>query len=176
MAEFQAEIEEFVQTFARYQQDIQAYLLTLVPNRSDCDDLMQETSVALWRKWSDFDRQRAFFPWACGIAFIEVLRYRRHSSTQRMWFSEDVLETLAVDFMEASELLDLRRAALQSCLEKLDTQDRVIIESRYRDGTTVQDVAHELHRPVGSLYKAVARIRERLQMCIEGTIARQSHP
>jgi RNA polymerase sigma-70 factor, ECF subfamily len=176
MAEIQANIEEFVQTFARYQQDIQAYLLTLVPNRSDCDDLMQETSVALWRKWSQFDRERDFFRWACGIAFIEVLRYRRHSSTQRMWFSEDLLETLAVEFIDASELLEARTAALQSCLDKLDKQDRLIIESRYRDGATVQDVAKQFSRPVGSLYKTVVRIRERLQMCIEGTVARQSHP
>src|SRR3954447_12431536 len=176
MAKVQANVEEFVQTFARYQQDVQAYLLTLVPNRSDCDDLMQETSVALWRKWPEFDHQRDFFRWACGIAFIEVLRYRRHTSTQRMWFSEDLIETLAVEFVDRSELLALRAEALQSCLEKLDKQDRIIIESRYRDGSTVQDVAHQLSRPVGSLYKAVVRIRERLQMCIEGTIARQSHP
>jgi RNA polymerase sigma-70 factor, ECF subfamily len=176
MVDVQANVEQFVQMFAKFQQGIQAYILTLVPNRSDCDDLMQETSVALWRKWSEFDRQRDFFRWACGIAFIEVLRYRRHTSTQRMWFSEELLETLAVEFIDSSELLDLRTAALQSCLDQLDTQDRMIIETRYRDGATVQDVAHELRRPIGSLYKTVARIRERLQMCIEGTIARQSHP
>jgi RNA polymerase sigma-70 factor (ECF subfamily) len=176
MAEELANVELFVQTFAKYQQDIQAYILTLVPNRSDCDDLMQETSVALWRKWPEFDRRRDFFRWACGVAFIEVLRYRRHSMSQRMWFSEELLEALAVEFIDNSELLELRTAALQSCLDKLDQGDRMIIEARYRDEATMQEVAVEFRRSVGSLYKTIARIRDRLQMCIEGTIARESHP
>lgn len=176
MAEELANVEQFVQLFAKCQRGIQAYIWTLVPNRADSDDLMQETSVALWRKWPEFDPQRDFFRWACGIAFIEVLRYRRKSASQRMWFSEALIETLAVEFVDNSEWHELRTAALQSCLEKLDERERKIIEARYRDGATVQDVALELRRPVSTLYKMMARIRDRLYMCIEGTIARQSHP
>jgi RNA polymerase sigma-70 factor, ECF subfamily len=169
-------VEAFVQLFARYQRGIQAYIWTLVPNRADSDDLMQETSVSLWRKWAEYDRQRDFFRWACGIAFIEVLRYRRKSASQRLWFSEELMETLAVEFVEDSDLYEMRTTALQSCLQKLDEQDRQIIEACYRDGANVQAVAQELSRPVSTLYKMVARIRDRLYMCIEGTIARQSHP
>jgi RNA polymerase sigma-70 factor, ECF subfamily len=169
-------VEEFVQLFARHQRGIQAYIWTLVPNRADSDDLMQETSVSLWRKWAEYDRQRDFFRWACGIAFIEVLRYRRKSASQRLWFSEELMETLAVEFVEDSDLYEMRTTALQSCLQKLDERDRKIIEACYRDGANVQAVAQELSRPVSTLYKMVARIRDRLYMCIEGTIARQSHP
>lgn len=176
MADEPANVEQFVQLFAKCQRGIQAYIWTLVPNRADSDDLMQETGVALWRKWPEFDPQRDFFCWACGIAFIEVLRYRRKTATQRLWFSEELMETLAVEFIDESESYDLRSAALQACLEKLDERDRRIIEARYRDGATVQAVAEELRRPVSTLYKMVARIRDRLYMCIEGTIARQSHP
>src|SRR5687768_9000539 len=171
-----ANVEQFVQLFAKYQRGVQAYIWTLVPNRSDSDDLMQETSVSLWRKWPEFDRERDFFRWACGIAFIEVLRYRRNTASKRMWFSEELIETLAVEFVDNSDLYEARTVALQSCLEQLDERDRKIIEARYRDGVTIQEVAEELRRPVSTLYKTVSRIRDRLYMCIEGTIARQSHP
>jgi RNA polymerase sigma-70 factor (ECF subfamily) len=171
-----ADVEQFVQLFARHQRGIQAYLWTLVLNRADCDDLMQETSVSLWRKWPEFDPQRDFFSWACGIAFIEVLRFRRKTASQRLWFSEALIETLSAEVVHESEMHELRTAALQSCLEKLPERDRKIIEARYRGGETVQEVAHELRRPVSTLYKMVARIRDRLYSCIEGTIARQSHP
>jgi RNA polymerase sigma-70 factor, ECF subfamily len=176
VAESFTNVEEFVQLFARHQRGIQSYLWTLVPNRADSDDLMQETSVSLWRKWPEFDPERDFFRWACGVAFIEVLRYRRKSASQRLWFSEELMETLAVEFVDDCEMHELRTAALQSCLEKLDERDRKIIEARYRDGANVQAVAEELSRPVSTLYKMVARIRDRLYLCIEGTIARQSHP
>jgi RNA polymerase sigma-70 factor (ECF subfamily) len=176
VAEDFADVEQFVQLFAKHQRGVQAYIWTLVPNRADSDDLMQETSVSLWRKWPEFDHKRDFFHWACGVAFIEVLRYRRRVASKRMCFSEDLMETLAVEFVENSEMYELRTSALQSCLEKLGERDRQIIESRYRRGATAQEVADEFRRPVSTLYKMVARIRDRLYMCIEGTIARQSHP
>ena len=171
-----ANVEQFVQLFAKHQRGIQAYLWTLVLNRADCDDLMQETSVSLWRKWPEFDPERDFFRWACGIAFIEVLRFRRKTASQRLWFSEELIETLAVEFVDDSEQYDMRAAALQSCLEKLCERDRKIIEARYRAGTSAEQVAEELRKPVSTLYKMVARIRDRLYACIEGTIARESHP
>jgi RNA polymerase sigma-70 factor, ECF subfamily len=171
-----ANVEQFVQLFAKHQRGIQAYVWTLVLNRTDCDDLMQETSVSLWRKWPEFDPQRDFFRWACGIAFIEVLRFRRKTATQRLWFSEELIETLAVEFVDDSELYEMRATALQTCMEKLSERDRKIIEARYRGGASAQEVAEQLRRPVSTLYKMVARIRDRLYACIEGTIARQSHP
>ena len=176
MADKSANVEQFVQLFAKCQMGIQAYIWTLVPNRADADDLMQETSVALWRKWMEFDPQRDFFRWACGIAFIEVLRHRRRTASERLWFTEELMETLAVEFLSEPALCELRTAALHSCLEKLESRERKIIEARYRDGATIQAVAEELRRPVSTLYKMVARIRDRLHMCIEGTIARESHP
>ena len=176
MAEQLANVEQFVQLFAKHQRGIQAYLWTLVLNRADCDDLMQETSVSLWRKWSEFDPQRDFFRWACGIAFIEVLRFRRKTASQRLWFSEELMETLAVEFVDDAERGDMRAAALQACLEKLSERERKIIEARYRAGASAEKLAKELNRPVSTLYKMVARIRDRLYACIEGTITRESHP
>jgi RNA polymerase sigma-70 factor, ECF subfamily len=177
MAEEQiTQVERFVQLFARHQRGIHAYIWSLVPNRADSDDLLQETSVSLWRKWSEFDSQKDFFRWACGVAFIEVLRYRRQSANQRLWFSQELLETLAVEFAKESELLELRSVALGSCLDKLPEQDRRIIEAKYRDGVTMEILAQEFHKPSSTLYKRVARIRDCLYMCIEGTIARHYHP
>lgn len=176
MADKPANVEQFVRLFAKWQSGIQAYIWTLVPNRTDADDLMQDAVVALWQKWPEFDQDRDFFRWACGIAFVEVLRYRRKTASQRLWFNEDLMERLAVEFVDQSELNELRTAALQSCLDKLDERDRKIIEARYHNGSTVQALAEELRRPVSTMYKMIARIRDRLHMCIEITIARQSHP
>lgn len=82
------------------------------------------------------------------------------------------METLAVEFVRESELVELRTAALQTCLEKLGDRERRIIEARYRDGATMQTLAEEFSRPSSTLYKTVARIRRRLYTCIEGTLDR----
>src|SRR5262245_25737660 len=103
MVEEFANVERFVQLFAKHQRGIQAYIWTLVSHRDDSDDILQETSVSLWRKWAEYDPNRDFFRWACGIAFIEVLRHRRRHASRRLWFSEELLETLAAEFVEQSD-------------------------------------------------------------------------
>ena len=177
VAEELANVEEFVQLFAQNQRGIQAYIWTLVPNRADSDDLMQETSVSLWRKWSEFDRERDFFRWACGVAFIEVLRYRRKTASQRMWFSEEL------DGDARSRVRGRRRA-----MRNAHRSAAIVSGKAWTSGTarlSRRDIVtapmcrpsrRRLSRPVSTLYKMVARIRDRLHMCIEGTIARQSHP
>src|SRR5262245_27178829 len=84
----------FVQLFAQHQRGIHAYICTLVPNRVDADDVMQETSLVLWRKWEEFDCNREFIRWACGIAFNEVLKLRRRVATRRCYFNEELLAQL----------------------------------------------------------------------------------
>jgi RNA polymerase sigma-70 factor, ECF subfamily len=176
MDEHFANVERFVQLLAEHQRGVQAYVWTLVGNRDDADDIMQEASVSLWRKWHEFDPTRDFFRWACGVAFIEVLRHRRKHAGRRLWFSDDLLETLAAEMVEESQWHASRSAALEGCLEKLSDRDRQIIEARYRHGATVLQVAENLRRPVSTIYKMMARIRERLHACIEGAVARESHP
>ena len=68
---------EFVQLFSAHQRGVHAYISALVPSATDADDLMQETSLALWEKFDEFDPQRDFHRWACGVAYISVLRHRR---------------------------------------------------------------------------------------------------
>lgn len=166
----------FVQLFAQHQRGIHAYICTLVPNRVDADDVMQETSLVLWRKWEEFDRNRDFIRWACGIAFNEVLKLRRRVATRRCYFNEELLQQLSVEAIEQSDALEMRQTALTGCIKKLGLRDRELIERRYRTKTTSRQVADELGRPASTVYKALARIRDVLYDCVERTIAQQTHP
>jgi DNA-directed RNA polymerase specialized sigma24 family protein len=41
---------------------IYVYILSLVSNTNDADDIMQETAAVLWRKFSEFNPDMAFVP------------------------------------------------------------------------------------------------------------------
>jgi RNA polymerase sigma-70 factor (ECF subfamily) len=166
----------FVQLFAQHQRGIHAYICTLVPNRVDADDVMQETSLVLWRKWEEFDQQRDFIRWACGIAFNEVLKLRRRIATRRYFFNDALLEQLSAEAIDQSHALERRQAALAGCIGKLVPRDRQLIEHRYRTKTTARQVAVDLGRPTSTVYKALARIRDALYDCVERTLAQDSHP
>ncbi|MFV1964884.1 MAG: sigma factor [Pirellulaceae bacterium] len=90
--------EAFLRLFTRFEGNLRAFVASLLPTREGVDDVMQESSVVLWRKFPDSDQSGAdsdFLGWAFMIARYEVLKYRRRRATDRLQFSEDVFELLA---------------------------------------------------------------------------------
>ena len=160
----------FVQLLAKHQCALNSFVSSLVPTRADAEDVLQETSLALWKKWPDYDVARDFFRWASGIAHIEVLRHRRKAATDRLWFNEELIELLSFEMMENSELFDLRRDALESCVKKLPAPDQSLLELRYQSGMSVDKVADSLGRTTRTIHRTMARIRRLLHHCINATI------
>lgn len=52
----------------RHQRQIFAYIYTLVPDRHDAEDLLQETSLVICEKFDEFRPGSDFVAWACQIA------------------------------------------------------------------------------------------------------------
>ena len=66
--------------FARHEGNVRAFVASLLPDWEGVDDVMQEASLVMWRKFDQFDPVRAgsnFVDWAFMIARYEVLMYRR---------------------------------------------------------------------------------------------------
>jgi len=68
---------ELVQLMMKYQRRIFAYIHTLVPSRSDAEDILQETSLTICQKFSDFKTGTNFYSWACQIAYWKVRAARK---------------------------------------------------------------------------------------------------
>jgi RNA polymerase sigma-70 factor (ECF subfamily) len=135
---------------------------------------MQEASLVMWRKFDQFDPDRPgskFIDWAFMIARYEVLKYRRKKATDRLVFSEDIHELLAAEAAEIAADQPARQKALQGCLGKLEPAQRELIQVAYADGISIKDAAARVGRTPTGLYKALARIREKLHSCIRDSIA-----
>ncbi|MCP4170841.1 MAG: hypothetical protein GY758_08740 [Fuerstiella sp.] len=48
--------ERFTRLLIEHEPELLRCVLVAVPNRDDARDMMQECSVALWRRFSEFDR------------------------------------------------------------------------------------------------------------------------
>src|SRR5688572_13107146 len=87
--------QSFVPTFVRHEPVLRAFLRPLVPRLDDLDEVMQQTSIVLLRKYAEFEPGTDFLAWACTIARFEVLTYRRAKARDRHVFSEQLLSLLA---------------------------------------------------------------------------------
>ena len=161
----------FLRLYTRHQHSILAYIFTLVANRADAEDLLQETSVVLWEKFDQFEPDTDFVAWACRVAFLKVLNHRRQSARADLLLEDDLLETLAARTLQLAPQLEQRRQALADCISRLAERDRQMILARYEPGGGVQRAAEVSGRSLGATYKALYRIRKALFDCVTLRVA-----
>ena len=112
----------FNEVFLRHQGGVFAYVLTLVPDRNDAEDVYQQTCLALLEKQAEYDPQREFFPWACGFAFNEVRRFRRAHGRERTYRPRGCRLPASVQFRSAKQM-DSQLDLLMDCLALLPDEN-----------------------------------------------------
>ncbi|MEX0867922.1 MAG: sigma-70 family RNA polymerase sigma factor [Pirellulales bacterium] len=157
--------------FARNQRRVFAYIGTLLPNIADAEEVMQETSIILWRKWNQFDRSRDFVRWANGIAHLEVQRYLRMNQSNKLQFNDSVLARISDEVERQSDRQADRQAALIGCMQKLTAGDRDLVERRYLREVNVAEIAQLLNRPLKSIYRSLDRVRDQLFECVQRSLS-----
>jgi RNA polymerase sigma-70 factor (ECF subfamily) len=168
--------EEFMALFAAHHRRLFRYTLALLPRLHAAEDVLQETNLVLWRRFSEFRPGTDFYAWAARIAFLQVLKYRKSTRHQSFALDDGLLATLAARSVETTDHFDTAREALQKCLSKLRAEDRELIMRRYMLGDSGKKVAAEVGRPQNSVYKSLSRIRQGLLQCIQRAMARTALP
>lgn len=163
--------EEFVRVFTQSQRALYLYILPLVPCVADAEEVLQETNVVIWSKWSQFTPGTNFVAWGRAIARLEVFRYRRRKDNRLHLLGDDVVELIADHAARQENNFDLRRDALAGCVSKLREKDRELIRRRYLGDVTGDEVAEQLGRPANSVYQSLGRIRRVLVECVRRQLA-----
>jgi RNA polymerase sigma-70 factor, ECF subfamily len=148
------------------------YLLAIVQNFSDAEDLYQQTALVLWEKFSQFQLGTDFGSWATSTAHFHAMNFLRGRSRRRNLFSEAALERLAAAGSQLNSVeLDRRSNALDFCLETLSHRQRRLLEMRFHGDRSLQDIAVAERRTVAAVSMALTRIRKSLLACIERRVA-----
>ena len=148
------------------QRRIFSYLYTLVPDRHDAEDLLQETNLVICEKFAEFQPGTDFVAWACQIAWWRVRAARQKYARSKVVFDDNVLESVAHTALELRHETDRRHEALEQCLKKLHARDRELVLSRYEPGSDVEAAARRSGRSLVAAYKALGRIRKLLLDCV----------
>jgi RNA polymerase sigma-70 factor (ECF subfamily) len=149
-----------------HQRRIFGYIYTLVPDRHDAQDILQETSVVICEKFDQFKPGTDFAAWACQIAYWEVRRARQKFARSKVVFNQEVVDALAETAAELLPEMSARHEALAKCLQKLHPRDRELLLTRYEPGSGVEEAAQRSGRSLVAAYKALARLRKLLLDCV----------
>lgn len=163
--------EEFLREFSRERDFLASYIRSLLPNPSDAEDVLQCCSLLLWQKFEQFDRDRSFRAWACGVAFYEVRNFLRSTSRGRMKFSFELMEQIADQRLEEFHAKDVRLGHLQACVQTLKEQDQHLLNAFYSQASPLPELARDRGMTVRSLSTRLWRLRQMLVDCVNRKLA-----
>ncbi|MEM7011788.1 MAG: sigma-70 family RNA polymerase sigma factor [Verrucomicrobiota bacterium] len=170
----EAQAEDFVALILANQSRIHNFIRSLIPNKSDADDLFQKTSVVLWKKFEQYEPGTNFASWAMRVAYFEVCDYRKKMARARVTFSQDVFDALSEKVAEVSMDEDRRRDALEICIDGLNENNRELIRLRYIEDLAVDDVSKQIGRPSKTVYRVLSQVRKWLMNCIETRMTKET--
>jgi RNA polymerase sigma-70 factor (ECF subfamily) len=163
--------ELLVRLLSRHQEELFRYIFALLPHEEDARDVLQETSVALYRKFSEYDPNKPFLAWAYGFAFLEILKHRERSQRGTRHLARNLVENLAREREQHEPVLQARLLALEHCLEELSPPDQELIRLRYQGKIKTEALVRQFGPSRRTLFRKLDRIRRLLFDCISRRLA-----
>ncbi|MCE5184514.1 MAG: sigma-70 family RNA polymerase sigma factor [Planctomycetaceae bacterium] len=160
----------FVKLLTANHARIYAYIISLVPNDSDADDIMQETASLMWENFSKFEPGTNFVSWAVTIAKFQILNYRKRHRQSRTFLSDKAYDLLISETEKLQEEGLDRLHALRDCLRKLSQKDQQFIRLRYYEGASARIVAQKVGTSIDAVYRSGARLNHLLLNCVRRTL------
>ena len=163
----------YVQQLTSCQNQLYAYIFSLLGNAEDVRDVLQETNGVLWRKMQEYDANRPFLPWALGMAFNQVRAARTRLGRDRLVFHDDrTLETLSDQWLSDTQT-DME-VAMDDCLGRLSSKHRDVVERYYKNDESLTSIGERLRRTANAVGVMLHRIRRTLAECIERNMGRST--
>jgi RNA polymerase sigma-70 factor (ECF subfamily) len=166
--------EEFTRLWTKHQGSVFAYIRVLMPNWADAEDVLQETGVVLWKKYSQFDPQSDFRRWACGVAHYEVLKQRERTK-RKPQFSDTFLALVGDRSVVMLDTVSSLQEGLRLCVGTLPMSDQQLLALRHASAATVAGIAAQLKRSSDGVRKSLRRIHRTLFECVERWRRQEEH-
>jgi RNA polymerase sigma-70 factor (ECF subfamily) len=147
--------EALAEIYKRYGKLVYSVILRIVRDSAIAEDLTQETFLRAWNRIRGFNGERGRLgPWILAIARNRAIDYLRsvdgRLSTSSVELNASEQPGLFVD-MEDEVINSDRGRRLREAFEKLNANQRMVIELAYFEGLSQSEMAVKLNQPLGTV-------------------------
>ena len=158
--------DEFILELTQVQQRLLSYIYRRVANREQAQEVLQQTNLLLCRKADDFELGTNFNAWSSTVAYYQIMSYRKSQSKDRLVFTDKVVATID-EREDESEMREGVLSHLRYCLEAMSSDNQVFIKLRYEGGLSMEQIATEVGKRVGTVRVKFHRLRRSLRDCVQ---------
>lgn len=169
----------YAELMDRYRDSIYFMMLKMVKNTDDADDLTIEAFGKAFNRLEQYSPTFAFSTWLFKIASnncIDFIRKKRISvSSLDTGFSNEDGEMIYIDARsntldpEETIMQDQKIKHMRLLVSKLKPRYRELVEKRYFEELSYEEIAEELNLPLGTVKAQLFRARDFLANLIENT-------
>jgi RNA polymerase sigma-70 factor (ECF subfamily) len=156
---------EYSQKLTSIQKSLYAFILSLFPNRTEAEDILQETNLILCKKASEYDPKGHFQAWAFKIARFQVMKHLTKKKRSKIHFSTDIVEEVAAEEFDSQRVAVVHKA-LAICYGLLPKNMKEIANLRFKHDFSLKIISAKFNRPMGAISSTLYRIRHKLSDCV----------
>ncbi|MBT9175577.1 MAG: ECF RNA polymerase sigma factor SigW [candidate division WS2 bacterium] len=160
------DVSAFEVLIHRYEEKINRYIMRILPDYEEAQDLLQETFMKVYVNINSFDIKRRFSPWIYRIAHNEVInRVRKKNREMISPFDLDTFLPISLkeEEMNKADYIKLAPAELDRCLEKLEVKYREPLLFFYIEELSYNDISDILRIPVSTVGVRIKRGKDMLK-------------
>ncbi len=140
--------------YDQYAPRVFAVAMALLRERSEAEDVTQETFIEVWRRAPEFDRARGSVGgWICAIARSRAIDRLRSRNAAARAVGAAQAEPPRPSPPPPLELASARqeRETVLSALERLPPDQRAVIELGFYEGLSQREIAERQGEPLGTV-------------------------
>lgn len=165
---------EFSQLLLANRHRIYGFIYALVHDHSAADDILQEATTVLWKKFDKFEPGTDFGAWAMSVARLSIFEWRRKQRKIPLPLDDRELMQLADAAVIVSCEAEARHEALRKCVAKLPDRQRELIRRRYQQSERVTIIAKTSNKSSRAIYKILSQVHNSLLACIQKQLAAEN--
>lgn len=163
-------MRQFAQFVREHETSIFTYVLRMIGNREDAEDITQEALLQAYRTWLQVDPDAAggYVKWCYRIAHnlaIDALRKKKPRGAD----DEEIERTADGRALRPEEVYEHRVQAgdVRECIQELEEKYREALILRYQEEMSYEEIAKVLELPVSTIETRIHRAKKMLREKLE---------
>lgn len=151
--------QAFEYLFTRYRDALMRLFEQRLEEKTMASDLLQETFIKVYLHINDYSKSYTFGQWIYSIARNTLVDHLRRKSGDVLLDERFRAPLATTPSPEESVIINQTRAHFYNALEELSEEYRQVIEMRFLEEYSYEEIAEKLGRPLNTIKTQIRRAR-----------------
>lgn len=136
--------------------------LTIVHDKDTAKDLTHDIFIKAFIHIGEFKRNSSFYTWLYTIVYHTCLDFLKKSNQFKMVPADKELLKDVIDEIDDQDLMELEYERLKVLLEKIPTEDKIVLLMKYQDKMKIQDISQVLKIGESATKMKISRAKKKI--------------